>query len=290
MNFPSNPVSVDLYGVAGEWPGAFSENTQWPGAFHTLCFANGSTTTVETVASLQEFPYRNSKEVYSGLCIPSNSSSLTSTEDETPSPRPSGYPNPFIRDEFNQVMGFFPNTSNLKDVGVLAVTGFESPVTLNSVAREFVEQASKKGKKKMLIDLSGNGGGEPLAGQNLFRMFFPEIDIYAATRFRSNEAVDLIGQAVRRLPNNATNDLRPFIYKGEVKPDQIHGFSSWKDLYGPHEILGVNSSSLSSANLTAISIPNDPINGYGIIPANPSKALFAAKDIVLVSHYYRSNT
>ncbi|KAJ5649809.1 uncharacterized protein N7484_003532 [Penicillium longicatenatum] len=289
LNFFSNPVSLDLSGAAGEWPGAFSENNQWPGAFHALRFANGSTMTVETVASVQDFPYRNSKEMYSGLCIPSNSSSLGSTESETPSPIPSGYPKPFIRDDFNQIMGFLPNTSHLEDVGVLAVTSFEGSITVaqnaefNKIASGFVKQASRKGKKKILIDVSGNGGGNPLAGQNLFRIFFPEIDVYAATRFRSNEAIDLVGQAVRRLPNNATNDIRPFIYKGEVKPDQVHGFSSWKDLYGPHEILGVNSSSLTSANLTAISTPNDPINGYGDAPADPSKALFAAEDIVLIT-------
>lgn len=286
LNFPSNPISIELYGAAGEWPGAFSKNNQWPGASHTLGFANGSTTTVETVVSVQAFPYRNSKELYAGLCIPSNSSTLASTEDETPSPSLSGYPKPFIGSESNYTMGFFPNTSHLEDVGVLAVLSIDPPLALNDIAREFVKQASIHGKKKILIDLSGNGGGDPPVAKNLFRIFFPEIDVYAATRFRSNEAVDLIGQAVRRFPNNATNDLRPYTYKGEVHPDQIHGFSSWKDLYGPHEILGVNSSSLSSSNLTATSIPDDPINGYGAVPANPSKALFAAKDIVLVCHYY----
>lgn len=289
LNFPSNPVSVDLYGTAGKWPGAFSENNQWPGAFHTLRFANGSTTTVKTVTSVETFPYRNSTEVYSGLCIPSNSSTVTSTEDETPSPRPSGYPKPFIRGEGNEIMTFFPNASLLKDVGVLALTSVSPPVTVNKIANEFVKQASKRGKKKILIDLSGNGGGDPTVAQNLFRIFFPETDVYAATRFRSNEAVYLIGQAVRRYPNNATNDIRPYIYKGEVKPDLIHGFSSWDDLYGPHEILGVNSSSLSAANVSALSTPDDPINGYGVVPANPSKALFAAEDIVLVCHSYRSN-
>ncbi|KAJ5913253.1 hypothetical protein N7504_002136 [Penicillium tannophilum] len=283
LNFPSNPISIELYGAAGEWPGAFSKNNQWPGAFHTLGFANGSTTTVETVVSVQAFPYRNSKELYSGLCIPSNSSTLASTEDETPSPSLSGYPKPFIGSESNYTMGFFPSTSHLEDVGVLAVLSIDPPLALNDIAREFVKQASIHGKKKILIDLSGNGGGDPPVAKNLFRIFFPEIEVYAATRFRSNEAVDLIGQAVRRFPNNATNDLRPYIYKGEVHPDQIHGFSSWKDLYGPHEILGVNSSSLSSSNLTATSIPDDPINGYGAVPANPSKALFAAKDIVLIT-------
>lgn len=273
--------------------GVFYGPSIWPGASHQLTFANGSSVMINTVASTSDFSYRNSREVYRENCLPSNDSTVsgdsTSSQQEPPINAPSAYPTPFNRERFNQIMGFFSDASHLKDVGVLAVPTFGRPETgeqmaeVSRVATEFVKQASNQGKKKILIDLSGNGGGAINSGLNLFRIFFPETEIYSATRFRSHEAIDLMGRASQNIPANESTQV--FEYQGEVKPDGKHGFSSWKDLYGPYNILGVNSSSLCSYNLTTTSTSTNPINGYGASkPGDPAKALFKPQDIVLVCY------
>lgn len=69
-----------------------------------------------------------------------------------------------------------------------------------------------------------------------------------------------------------------------IQPDQKTDFSSWEDLYGPHHILGSSSSSLlANFNYTSTSSTAFPINGYGSIPLEPSKSLFAADNIAIVS-------
>ena len=67
-----------------------------------------------------------------------------------------------------------------------------------------------------------------------------------------------------------------------MKPDQKEGFKSWKDLYGPHDTLGVPSSSLFSNNFT-LEGQTSYINGYGNATVIPNKALFAPEDIIIVS-------
>lgn len=289
----SNPISMNANGVPGKRPGEFSRSTQWSGAAYILDFANGSSTTIRTVAQANNFTFRNSKEVYEGICLPDKNSSLSgnsSSSSVEPKPLPSGYPRPYIRDKYNQILGFFPNTSHLQDIGVLAVTSFDTTAIpsqqaeFNRIASEFVKQASSKGKKKIIIDVSGNGGGNVPSGQDLFRIFFPQTAIYAATRLRSHDALNLIGQATSTTPSSGQAGLFPFVWKAQVKPDQTHAITSWKELYGPHSILGVNSSSLISYNLTAISVSDNPINGYGQVPANPPKAFWKPEDIVLVCY------
>ncbi|KAJ5586856.1 uncharacterized protein N7459_002621 [Penicillium hispanicum] len=304
--FYSDPLSIFTAGESGQSLGIFASSLTWPGAQQTLSFANSSTQTANTHIRIKTWPWKNSTEVYTDNCIPapvsasSSSSSSGSSTVETATPlksQPSGYPQPFLRDDYNRILGYFPESDHLQDVGVLVLPTFsltgkmgdgklpnDEIEDVSDLARQFIGNATEKGKKKIIIDLQGNGGGTIMSGQNLFRLFFPKTDIDSAARFRAHKGADLLGQALSNLPYYDQALLATiFNYQIMVTPNQQSSFDSWEDYFGPHAILGMNSSSLLASNFSLESTPSSPINGYGSVPANPSKASFAAEDIILIT-------
>lgn len=294
FQFLSLASSLNSYGRTDKFNGSFTSPAAGAGAYHTLRFANGSTTIVETTTVVNYFPFNNGTSFYEHLCYPTDDDSddETSSNSTAPSLRaPAGYPAPFIKDEGNRIMGFFPKSKGLEETAVLVVPSFwfsiddeeivDGAANFARVAREFIHNSTSKGKKKMIIDLSGNGGGLVYSGLNLFKLFFPDQDIYSAGRWRAHEAADLAGQAISSLPL-FLNDTW-LNWKSQVKPDQESGFKSWEDCFGDHEVLGVPSSKLMASNLSASSAPEIPISGYGPIKLDPAKPAFKAEDIILVS-------
>ncbi|CAG8028294.1 unnamed protein product [Penicillium salamii] len=265
-------------------------------AYHTVGFANGSTLVVETTVTISRFPFENGTSLWESLCLPQETSGETSEDEsnETPSPNlpaPDGYPEPVIRENANRILGVLPDSKGLEDTAVLAVPTFDDAVNdvavtngtavFARIARDFIYNATSAGRTKMIIDLSGNGGGVITAGLNLFRLFFPNEDIYTAARWRAHESVDLAGRAAELVLQ--PNDTIFLNRKSKVKPDQKTGFESWKDLFGPYDILGVPSSSLVADNFTMTSTSESPISGYGDIDLDPAEPAFKAENIILAS-------
>ncbi|KAJ5643302.1 uncharacterized protein N7484_005809 [Penicillium longicatenatum] len=300
--FLSNPIAAK--GESWALNGLFSQTTVWPGANHTLRYANGTSQVVKTVVELESWNWKSGKARYNALCLPSSTSSTSSKRSLSPSSQvskrssrsksPSGYLIPYSNTTEYSLLSFFPKSSNLNETAVLALPSFkpEDLAQFNNLARNFIKKAAKEGKKKMIIDLQGNGGGTISAGWNLFRLFFPDQEVYSATRFRAHEGINFIGEAFARLPlNNPDTYGNMLDWKENVTPDQEAAFSSWADLYGPYELLGVNSSSLFANNLTAISYPGaEPVSGYGAIPLDPKTQTFAAEDIILITDGYCAST
>ncbi|KAJ5287284.1 hypothetical protein N7478_002970 [Penicillium angulare] len=308
--FPSNPYSLDVDGgSAFKQVGLFSESMVWTGAYHTLHFANGTSQVVDTVVNINTWKWKSGKALYETFCIPSDSTAASSKRSVKAStkvntkivdkfapniskrsmvPAPEGYPKPSSRTSDNSALTFFPEDSPLEDTAVLAIPSFDPKDVerFYNVTRDFVNTAAKKNKKKVIIDLQGNGGGSIAAGWNTFRLFFPDQPLYSANRFRATEGVNFMGEALSRLP---VDDLEGSIlsWKASVKPDQKEGFDSWADLFGPNEFLGMNSSSLFAVNLTLLSYPdyNDgmPVSGYGEMPLDPKTQYFDAEDIILIT-------
>ncbi len=70
-------------------------------------------------------------------------------------------------------------------------------LTLRQIVNTWlINLAKASGKKKLIIDVSANGGGTILQGYDLFKQLFPSILPYGATRFRAHEAFNLIGEEV----------------------------------------------------------------------------------------------
>lgn len=156
--------------------------------------------------------------------------------------------------------GYYLNGSENADVAVLSIPTFEPEEEdpeypakpsheFQQVAREFISKAASDGKTKMVIDLRGNGGGNTFLGFDLFKLFFPEMTPYQATRRRAHEAFkELVDLATYELDialaanqsseeyGDAAASLREFYYRYFFVTPNDTDFESADDFYGPRMV------------------------------------------------------
>ena len=77
-----------------------------------------------------------------------------------------GYPKPIIQHSQGYVAGYFLNSTNYTDTAVLTLLTFEPGTTkwtqeYQLVVQKFLAACTAAGKTKLVIDLSGNTGGDP---------------------------------------------------------------------------------------------------------------------------------
>lgn len=260
-------------GTSGTGTGTFSGGGRgariYPGEATTLTFANGTTVTNENFARVLA-PFDNitsGADIYREFfTLPpdepqyvdeiatstssSTSSSATSTSTSSTSttiPAP-GYPTPIIRGAGNANSGYFLDGEGYDDVAVLSVPSFVGGAgeqeNFQAVNTYLIDQAVAQGKKKLIIDVSANGGGTILQGYDLFTQLFPQILPYGASRFRAHEAFDLVGEEVSKYSGEFVRSLdlnqtvrdtvsSTFNYRTDANVD-YEPFSSWDEKYGPH--------------------------------------------------------
>jgi hypothetical protein len=277
-NTPTNANGIWV--SSGDWT---------DGAELSLKFANGTEKTVQKLATPSErfFSYENGTHLWNTECVPRDlstplsSSSVAEKASEVP-----GLPGTDWRTSANSIAGYYSNLTGLQDTAVIFLPTFSSSASeVAQIATDFLQNATAAGKKNVLIDVSANPGGYMSIGIDFSRIFFPGATPYTATRFRAHDAAKYLTKAYSR--DTSTDSSNVFAYKQMVQPDQETGFSSWKDLYGPHDILGSSASSLlANFNYTSTSSEALPINGYGSVPLKPSKSLFPAENIAIVSEYF----
>lgn len=153
------------------------------------------------------------------------------------------------------------NGTGYDDTAVLAIPNFQPPgtptdeldegeagiVEVQEVLRTFFSEAVKEGKQKLVIDLRANTGGTIDMGFEVFRQLFPEEEPYGATRYRANEAFEIISAEIADVAENATAQeyLDPVTYAGTVgsvfnyqnilNVDREH-FDSFREYYGPYTV------------------------------------------------------
>ncbi len=240
--------------------------------------------------------YRDGESLFKAACTPNMRTSFGSSSGPVrsvpiyslPSSGPASYPSPVLRHPHDLIRGYYLDEAGTHDVAVLQVPTFELGMEIPSFVKtavEFVKRAALDGKVKMIIDLSGNGGGDITQGFNLFRVFYPDQPVYSATRFRATELIDLMGQVFSRdITSNTGGALdSPILFQNAVTPDQQDSFASWGHLYGPHDILGASMSSLYAIyNFSTASSRENPISGYGGIQLDPLTQPFKTENILVV--------
>jgi hypothetical protein len=325
-------------GPAGSGIGTFagSGRGRWiyPGATTELTFENGTKRTYENSAKvLGSFKgIKSGEDVYqrfltgpkptpspSASAMPSaNSTTPTPSATPTPAaPKPipaPGYPPPVVREIHNLIGGYFLE-DEYSDIAVLSVpsfVGIDAVEEFQATAVTFLAAAKAAGKKKLVVDVSANGGGTILLGYDLYKLLFPKnIDHAAADRFRAFESTDIIGQKFsevagtfpRVLVNETQNETlyelnsdiasSVFNYRSDL---DVNGqnFKSWRDKFGPgiHQ-KGDNFTNLFRWNLSDVLIPLNSggvyIHGYGPL-ANYTEQPFAAEDVVVVTDGYCAST
>ena len=312
-------------GPAGSGIGTFagSGRGRWvyPGATTELQFENGTSTTYNNYAkvlipftgitdgeSLYKTWFTGNKPT---AATPTPTASASATV--TPIPAP-GYPPPVVREEHNLIGGYFLE-DDYSDVAVLSVpsfVGISAQEAFQDTAAKFLAAAKAAGKKKLVIDVSANGGGTILLGYDLYKLLFPkDIDHAAADRFRAFESTDLVGQkfskAAEAVPrvlvtyeeNETLSDFNydiassVFNYQTDISANGTN-FVSWADKFGPfvHE-KGDNFSDLMRWNLSDVLTPMNSggiyIHGYGPL-SNYTEQPFAAEDVVVVTDGYCAST
>lgn len=198
--------------------------------------------------------------------------------------------------------------------GVLSLPSFssrddytESAEEFSVAVTEFISEARKAGTKKIVIDLSGNGGGNIMLGYDVFRQFFPKKDPTALSRSRATPLFDLLGRVVEqsgKLVDGSpeTEFLQQlqaaFANAGDLNTNNTltadgKHWTSWKDFAGPLEINGDN---FTKAWKYDMSLPVNyapfetyNITGYGSNEATYDEA-FSPNDIIILYDGYCGST
>ncbi|KAK3349070.1 peptidase S41 family protein [Lasiosphaeria hispida] len=281
----------------GAWT---SHEGLWPGAAsYSLTFANGTRRTVETTATWASahgpMSYQDGSALFGAACLPQSSSAaslpgsrVTHLGFDVPPSGVLAYPAAIAHDQRQFIQGHYLDRLGFEDVAVMQVSSFRLGGVAGDfvqTAVEFLEQAAADNKKRLILDLSSNDGGDVIPGFHLFQTLFPGQPIYSATRFRATELINLMGKAYSETYRNRTEKVPldpPFIAHTAVDPSQNQTFSSWKSLFGPHKILGANMSSLYAHFPFSAALP----------PPNPGppKPLFAAENILIITNGHCAST
>ncbi|RFU81990.1 peptidase s41 family [Trichoderma arundinaceum] len=294
--------------------GAFAFFGSFPGVHEfNLTFANGTKASFPLSAgisaSLGNFTFADGDALWEGVCDPKLSKSESSKKvkrddgDEKKLPAPATYPKPVIKDPFNLILGYFPTDKALKDVAVLTVPTFETSgdglpdnanVNFALEAQKFVVEAVAAGKSKIIVDLTGNPGGSVDSGFALVSIFFPNMTIFSATRYRSVPATQYIIQTINRAKDPLGIDLitDAFFVPALVKPDQKSTFDKVADFEGPFYAAGVPSTAILAENdFTKTNSTTDPINIFGLGgKLNGTEPPFKPEDIIILTDGQCSST
>ncbi|CAH0058315.1 unnamed protein product [Clonostachys solani] len=228
----------------------------------------------------------------------------------------SSYPKTPIVTQANFTRGGVVSRYLLSDnaTGVLSLPSFasrddytESAEEYSVAATEFISQARKAGTKKIVIDLSGNGGGNVMLGYDVFRQFFPKKSPDALSRSRASPLFDLFGRLVEQSGklvdgSSETEFLQQlhasFANAGDLNTNNTltadgKHWTSWKDFAGPLEINGDN---FTKAWKYDMSLPTNyapfetyNISGYGTNEATFDEA-FSPGDIIILYDGYCGST
>ncbi|KAI8169572.1 Peptidase S41 family protein ustP [Colletotrichum sp. SAR 10_70] len=295
------------------------------GPMLTLTYENGEERSEESVAVIRPgtnfTDIKNGEDYYNKFCNPvmvstnvlSEASNIR-TQSRAKSPMalsPSvapidGYPVPEVRDKgINATAGYFLNGTGYDDVAVLAVSSFAPPETVDSFAylndfqqtvEKFLAASQKAGKKKLVIDVTANGGGFILAGFDLFAQLFPTVSRFQANNLRLPPSVNTLARLAAAIPadfkpktpeeNKALGNLRGspilsnLLPKGVFTPDRV-AFTSLEQVLRPVVLNGDNFSAYQQIPMDQ---PDPLFNLTGTGPrTNPPASVFTPENIVLLT-------
>ncbi|OBT43735.1 hypothetical protein VE00_05604 [Pseudogymnoascus sp. WSF 3629] len=308
--------------------GSFVMPWFYPGSNFTATMANGNTKTIQCYAAIpaalkeQWSQVIDGKTFYSTFVAPKTASTSSTSSSSSRSLKkryvekrlvPPNYPQPVIQHAEKEVElgAFFLGGFGLNQVAVLSMNTFDpvasgDSVEFQALIQKFLIYAKSKGRTKMVIDVSSNGGGSLFLGYDTFKQFFPSKEPDIGARMRYSTALDIIATAFGTITidNAATASfnnsgltpadmyLSPIHYTNSVDADKL-AFASWADMKGP---VTINSASYTQIMRYNFSNPylyqGDTIvsvSGYGPLADTPAQP-YAAEDIILLHDGYCAST
>lgn len=287
-----------------------AESSRYPGPNTTFTFENGTFLDLENIAYVKGnfSSVTDGSSFYEVFCNPNGEAASaqgqTAAEDVVIAP---GYPAPVITTNDSIVSGYYLDGEGFEDVAVISLLAFESesPLEFQTVAQNFFADAVAAGKKKLVIDLSANGGGYILQGYDLFRQLFPHIIQEDYTRFRENEyfldIAQIISDAIpadynpETASNELINDYETFFnYRYDYNSTE-QPFETFDDKFAPHVYKGDSFTNLVRWNfndpLTTVNTTygfGTEVTGYG--SRSNFTQPFAAEDIIMLYDGYCAST
>ncbi|KAL9121300.1 MAG: hypothetical protein Q9187_002143 [Circinaria calcarea] len=224
--------------------------------------------------------------------------------------RPPGYPAPVKIHSDYLVGGYFLNDTRFSDVAVLSVLGFSPSKVYGGqefqlVLQEFLATAKAAGKTKLIVDVQANSGGVTSLGYETFLQLFPNIEPYGASVLRAHDGLNFIGQGISDRAQNisstrpgdseALSRVGASLSLNYASSVSVNGtaFSSWSEVYGPHQAYGDNFTSLTRFNLSypPFALEQFPFinftgRGNRVIDQTPP---FAAENVILLTDGFCSS-
>ena len=305
----------------------------YPGPTTNITFVNGTTQTTENVAivNVDLDGVETGEDAYLAFCpgvallysatetaSATPSTTATSTAVATPtaappsSPNIPGFPYPVIKDGANTVAGYYLNDTGFTDVAVLQIKGFEGAsddlvgyeLEFQSVVEKFLAASVKTGKRKLIIDLQGNGGGFVDLGTDTFAQLFPSMAPNSKSNIRDHLGFWILGNVASdnvtaaEKTKNSTDELVsennnvPLAFQTVVTPN-FKDFPDFQTYYGPNFMYDGMWSSFFQNNY---SDPNSSdFEGQGIIITGTNNRTgyrqpYAPQDIVVLYDGYCAST
>ncbi|KAL2758920.1 hypothetical protein ACRALDRAFT_1080546 [Sodiomyces alcalophilus JCM 7366] len=220
------------------------------------------------------------------------------------------YPRPVVRDTVSDVTsGYFLDGEGYDDVAVLSISSFaprgnvaglEYLADFQSTVETFLEECRRRSARRLVIDLSANGGGFVVAGFDLFAQLFPDAPRFQATNLRLPDSLASLargvqnlrapgqGRAVSDLELAARRQLAGSAVVGNFIPGEVYRAPS-SDAFegGIEEILGpveLRDDSFTAYQQMPLNASTSAFNLTGVgARSNPPPAVFAPEDVVLLT-------
>lgn len=272
---PTGPLATggDFYNffVLGFYPPSFNPNATDPcaasdGSTNASSLTSTSADATVTATSWPDSAYPNNTDIYQPGLYPDGGGFLT------------GY--------------FLKNIST----AVLSIPSFDMSgddvQTFSDTIQKFLNASHAANMKTVLIDLQQNLGGDTLLAVDTYKHFFPSNDTFRGSRLRAHPTADIIGNAFTTYYTTAANSstydalsASDFVSTNRLNVETGRNFTSWGELFGPHEFNGDSFTTVERENISSSLFDNEAlgIDIYGAsIPAtNPQ--LYEPENIIILS-------
>ncbi|KXJ97054.1 hypothetical protein Micbo1qcDRAFT_229809 [Microdochium bolleyi] len=276
----------------------------------TLTYSNGTKQTEQSYAALYAdlSNIKNGEDFYNKFCSGTSSASsmriAQPAEEGLAKRQTPGFPTTVVADAGGTISGYFLSGKGYDDAAVLAVKAFSSSGTqpvkylndFQNTTATFLEKCRAAGKKRLIIDLSANGGGYVVAGYELFAQIFPELKQFGATNIRRSESFVTIAKIVGDLspsfqPKSLEQQnsvvtlsqstiLTNLVPGGVQKPDGEQ-FATVDDILAPVTLRGDQFTAYQNTPL-AQTLPGFNLTGSPGHP-KPPPAVFSSENVLLLT-------
>ncbi|KAH9996366.1 peptidase S41 family protein [Xylariaceae sp. FL0662B] len=287
----------------------------------TLTYEDGKEKTEDTVAVLREgadfSDVATGEDFYNKFCNPDAastgdaSSSAPPTQSSTAAPTPpaptiQGYPFPVVRDSgADTTSGYFLNGTGYDDVAVLSVISFaptgnvdvlEYITNFQETVETFLSKSKEAGKKRLVIDVTANGGGLVVAGLELFAQLFPDTERFGANNLRLSDGLVNIAQVASSIPQDFTpstqnealalqalfsNSIVSNLVPGQVATPEDEPFTTTDEILSP---VTIKNDKFTAYQNAPMDMPASDFNLTGTgSRANPAPAVFSPENVVLLT-------